>query len=149
MSFLVLMNCYRHLAKLWAALLIITLVIKMKWKVFRQFWPQYKSSRPEVFGKKGVLKNVTKVTEKYLCLSLFFSKVADSFFYRTPLLALLTILWSFTGFYLRFNSPKVERDFISSKINAIYELPHEFPINLRHWKLGNIKRISNLVPDTA
>ena len=30
---------------------------------------------PEVFYKKGVLKNFTKFTGKYLCQSLFFNKV--------------------------------------------------------------------------
>ena len=35
-----------------------------------------KSSRPEVFCKKGVLRNLTKFTGKYLHQSLFFNKVA-------------------------------------------------------------------------
>ena len=35
-----------------------------------------RSSRPEVFCKKGVLRNVTKFTGKHLCQSLFFNKVA-------------------------------------------------------------------------
>ena len=35
-----------------------------------------RSSRAEVFCKKGVLKNFTKLTGKHLCQSLFFSKVA-------------------------------------------------------------------------
>ena len=72
----------------------------------------YGSSRPEVFCKKGVLRNFTKFTGKHLCQSLFFNKVADlacnfikketlaqvfpcefceisknTFFYRTPLVA--------------------------------------------------------------
>ena len=34
-----------------------------------------RSSRPEVFCKKGVLNNVTKITGKHLCQSVF---------YRTP-----------------------------------------------------------------
>ena len=33
------------------------------------------SSRPEVFCAKGVLKNLTKLSRKQLCLSLFFNKV--------------------------------------------------------------------------
>ena len=33
-------------------------------------------SRPEVFCKKGVLRNFTKFTGKHLCQSLFFNKVA-------------------------------------------------------------------------
>ena len=35
-----------------------------------------RSSRPEVFCKKGVLKNFTKFTEKHLCQSLFLNKDA-------------------------------------------------------------------------
>ena len=35
-----------------------------------------RSSRPEVFCKKGVLKNFTKCTGKHLCQSFFFNKVA-------------------------------------------------------------------------
>ena len=35
-----------------------------------------RSSRPEVFCKKGVLKSFAKFTEKRLCQSLFFNKVA-------------------------------------------------------------------------
>ena len=30
-----------------------------------------KSSRPEVFGKKGILKNFTKLTGKHQCQPLF------------------------------------------------------------------------------
>ena len=36
-----------------------------------------RSSRPELFCKKVVLKNFAKFTEKHLCWSLFSSKVAD------------------------------------------------------------------------
>ena len=36
----------------------------------------YRSSCPEVFCKKGVLKNFAKFTGKHLCQSLFFNKVA-------------------------------------------------------------------------
>ena len=58
-----------------------------------------RSSRPEVFCKKGVLENFTKFTEKHLCQSLFFKKETltqvfscefyeifkNIFFDRTPL----------------------------------------------------------------
>ena len=72
----------------------------------------FRSSRPEVFCKKGVLKSFAKFTEKLLCKSLFLNKVADQwpatlfkkglwnrcfpvdfakflrlFFFRTPLMA--------------------------------------------------------------
>ena len=39
-----------------------------------------RSSRPEVFCKKGVLVNFAKFTGKYLCQSLFFNKVAEHLF---------------------------------------------------------------------
>ena len=35
-----------------------------------------RSSRPEVFCKKDVLRNFAKLTEKHLCQSLFFNKGA-------------------------------------------------------------------------
>ena len=35
-----------------------------------------RSSHPEVFCKKGVLRNFAKFTKKHLCQSLFFNKVA-------------------------------------------------------------------------
>ena len=35
-----------------------------------------RSNRPEVFCKKGILRNFTEFTGKYLCQSLFFNKVA-------------------------------------------------------------------------
>ena len=37
----------------------------------------YRSSRPEVFCKKGVLRNFAKFTGKQLCQTLFFDKVAS------------------------------------------------------------------------
>ena len=36
-----------------------------------------KKQPPELFYKKGVLKNFTKFPGKYLCQDLFFDKVAD------------------------------------------------------------------------
>ena len=37
--------------------------------------PDFRSSRPEVFCKKDVLRNFVKFTGKHLCLSLFCNKV--------------------------------------------------------------------------
>ena len=34
-----------------------------------------RSSRPDVFCKKGVIRNFAKLTGKHLCQSLFFNKV--------------------------------------------------------------------------
>ena len=39
--------------------------------------PNYRSKRPEVLCKKAVLKNFAKFAGKYLCQSLFFSKIAS------------------------------------------------------------------------
>ena len=38
----------------------------------------FRSTRPEVFCKKSVLRNFTKLRGKHLCQSLFFNKVAAS-----------------------------------------------------------------------
>ena len=40
------------------------------------FFNTIRSSRPELFCKKGVLKNIAKFTVKHLCQSLFFNKVS-------------------------------------------------------------------------
>ena len=53
-------------------------LVKKEWKAFI-IWLQWinRSSRPEVFCKKGVLRNFTKFTGKHLrqSQSLFFNKV--------------------------------------------------------------------------
>ena len=54
-----------------------------------------RSSRPEVFCKKGVLKNLTKFTRKHLSQSLFFNTVAGlSLFAATLLKKTLAQLFS-------------------------------------------------------
>ena len=47
----------------------------------------YRSSRPEVFCKKGVLRNFAKFTGKHLCQSLFFIKVAGLHFVKKETLS--------------------------------------------------------------
>ena len=49
----------------------------------------YRSSRPKVFCKKGVLRNFAKFTGKHLCESLFFNKVAG----LRPAILLKKRLW--------------------------------------------------------
>ena len=49
-----------------------------------------RSSRPEVFCKKDVLRNFAKFTGKHLCQSLFYNKVASlrpAIVHRTPVVA--------------------------------------------------------------
>ena len=67
-------------------------VLKHYWQKFWQFSRkrQYRSRRPEVFCKKGVLKNFTKFTGKQLCQSLFFNKVAG----LKPAILLKKRLWN-------------------------------------------------------
>ena len=52
---------------------------------------KFRSSRPEVFCKKGVLRKFTKFTGRHSCQSLFFNNVAglrpEAFLHRTPLVA--------------------------------------------------------------
>ena len=74
--------------------LLRKLFTMISWKLLKFFTAR--SSRKEVFCKKGVLGNFAKFTGKHLCQSIFFNKVADlrtqvrkisknTFFYRTPL----------------------------------------------------------------
>ena len=55
--------------------------IDLRLQIYRNFqcWSNkiFRSSRPEVFCKKRVLRNFAKFRGKHLCQSLFFNKVAD------------------------------------------------------------------------
>ena len=74
--------------------------LKRKLKMIFENFVTHRSSRPEVFCKKDVLRNFTKFTGKHLCQSLFLLKkrlwyrcfpvnfakfLRTPFFYRTPL----------------------------------------------------------------
>ena len=43
---------------------------------YRKSCKQFRSTSPEVFCKKGVLRNLAKFTGKHLCQRLFFNKAA-------------------------------------------------------------------------
>ena len=60
----------------------------------------FRSSRPEVFCKKGVLRNFTKFIGKHLCQRLFFNKVAS----LRPATSLKKSLWHrcFTVNFVKF-----------------------------------------------
>ena len=62
----------------------------------------YRSSCPEVFCKKGVLRNFAKFTGKHLCQNLFFNKVAG----LRPATLLKNSLWHK---YFSVNFPKFLR----------------------------------------
>ena len=69
---------YLILQQLWNQLklyfrLILLLLLSLRRVQFSDF---LRSSRPEVFCKKSVLRNFTKFTGKHLCQGLFFNKVA-------------------------------------------------------------------------
>ena len=53
------------------------------------FWGINRSSRPEVFCKKGAVKNFSKFIGKHLCQNLFFNKVVK----LTPTTLLKKSLW--------------------------------------------------------
>ena len=55
-----------------ATVLTILYMVQEIW----QYSTNYRSSRPDVFYKKGALRNLVKFTVKYLRQSLFFNKVA-------------------------------------------------------------------------
>ena len=48
---------------------------------------------------------------------------------------LTMILWKFTVFPCKFDSPQVKLDLISSITNFIYKLPHELVNDLRSWEI--------------
>ena len=52
--------------------LLVSLIVD----VSASYKKQLRSSRPEVFCKKGVLRNFAKLTGKHLCQSFFFNKAA-------------------------------------------------------------------------
>ena len=56
----------------------------------------YRSSRPEVFCKKGFLRNFVKFTGKHLCQNLFFSEAAGliTFLYSLKTSENLTLRFS-------------------------------------------------------
>ena len=76
------MNCEKQII-----LLMISNEEKEGWHYLKvKNYPHYRSSRPEVFCKRGVLRNFAKFTGKHLRQSLFFNKVEHL---RWLLLALL------------------------------------------------------------
>ena len=55
----------------------------------------FRSSRAEVFCKKGIFRNFAKVIGKHLCQSLFFNKFSG---WLTPATLLKKRLWQFVKF---------------------------------------------------
>ena len=93
-----------------------------------------RSSRPEVFYNKGVLRNFAKVTEVHLCQSLFFNKVAGL---RLQLYKKETLAQVFSQLEYAVN----QSDIVSSIIfrnncfvsNLKFELSESLKFNLINW----------------
>ena len=67
---------------------------------------------PEVFLKKGVLKNFAKFTGKHLCQGLFFNKVAGLFYWNASKYHYLSnfIYFLFIGVESNIQNKKVQRE---------------------------------------
>ena len=91
----------------------------------------FRSSRPKVFCKKGVLRNFAKFTGKHLCQSLFFNKVEG----LRPATLLKKRLWhrrfrvNFakflrTPFIIEHKMVKAGNKFKKAKRNLFFVLPN-------------------------
>ena len=77
----------------WFPLIVVLPILESTCKRVLFKFTYIRSSSPEVFCKKDVLKNFTKFTVKPLCQSLFFNKVAGLFIKKETLAQ---------GFYCKF-----------------------------------------------
>ena len=118
-----------------------------------------RSSRQEVFCKKGALRNSTKFIGKHLCQSLFFNKVAGlrpatllkkrlwhrcflvnvAKFLRTPFLT--EHLWRLL---LAFQSESTICSFGTSSSKQVQYLKFKWTITLRKYSHSNKAQISSL-----
>ena len=82
----------------WISMFFRNSLLQMHHKNWLTEVTRYRSSRPEVFCNKGVLRNFSKFTGKRLCqslfLSFFFFYYVFSCSYRTSLLAALEDIWT-------------------------------------------------------
>ena len=81
--------------------------------------PIFRSSRAEVFCKKGILKNFTKFTGKHLCQSLFFNKAAGNFIKKETLAQVFSCEFCkiFKNTYFYRTSPVVASSFSKETIH--------------------------------
>ena len=77
-----------HFNDLKISLLGITLTLTMSLSITRKAWKKGRSSRPEVFCKKNVLRNLAKFTGKHLWQSLFLTKLLAWGLYQTFMMEL-------------------------------------------------------------
>ena len=82
-------NCFLLYMVSYAKLVLMMVSGECRSIVFVFLSYDFRSSRPEVLCKKGVLTNFIKFTGKHLCQSLFFNKVTG----RRPVTLLNKKLW--------------------------------------------------------
>ena len=128
-----------------------------------------RSSRPEVFCEKGVLRNFAKFTEKHLCQSLFFSKATggacnfikkealaqvfsrefceiseNTFFYRTPLLA-ASVLYCLHDYSLLKRTIRSSQGsiFTNPCIESLLTFFPEYVVIMRQWNVYKLNWLFN------
>ena len=108
------------------------------------FWAKTRSSRPEVFCKKGAIRNFAKFTGKHLCQSFFFDKVAGQIHRKTPVPDLLNLAESNFQNYNHSISIRIVFDYHSISIT---EFDSEHLICQNIWTNNNgWERINSLLP---
>ena len=116
---------------------------------------RFRSSRPEVFCKKVVLRNFAKFIEKHLYSSLFFNKVADLRLFLQNTFG--GCFWhtdnnSETGQASAYNLKMFwlaicrlpSHRFANSRLMWMYELPPKLSNDWRLSKLGVLKKITEM-----
>ena len=114
------------------------LQIKFCWLIWLK---TYRSSCPEAFCKKGVLRNFAKFTGKHLCQSPFFNKVVDLFFNKVegirPVTLLkrgsgagsfLWILWNFLKNTFSHGTPLVAASNAACSLVRARSIPRKFSV---------------------
>ena len=94
----------------------------------------FRSSRPEVFSKKGVLKNFTILRGKHLCQSLHWKRQKGTGVF-------LSILWNFKNTFLYRKPPLIRFDvhFLFSLSKTLNENAHlHFFINDKQGPNNNV-----------
>ena len=122
----------------------IKVYLRMHFQAFRLFFSTiylvsiiylFRSSRPKVYCKKGVLGKFAKFTGKHLCQTLFFNKVAD----LRPATLLKNRLWhrSFPVNFMKFLGTSFSRSTSGWLLlfNFIYDYPYHTHLMFTHCAL--------------
>ena len=113
----------------------VTYLLLLLLLIYQQLFFCFTSSRPEVFCKKGVLRNFAKITGNQPCQSLFFKEVADlrpgfplnfceisknTFSYRTLMVALSAVWLKYLN--LRNNGLRIPDVFIDLNYYFLFSI---------------------------